>query len=162
MSDTMPNFVAGIHDPHRRRDRLGALGGQRELLPPRFERRLQSQIDDPVPVGGEGAGDATRGHRDRRIHYRDAEEAAPAAHLRGTLRRPRRAAREDDPAQHAHPLGRAVARVGHDRGREPALPAAGDAPAMERVLEPRGTVESRCRLSHWLRCRPAPTSSAAR
>ena len=66
-------------------DGSGAVDAQRELVPSRFEFRFDAGVDHAAAVRVDDVRAAPDLDGDGCIHHRDAEEAAPAAHLLGAL-----------------------------------------------------------------------------
>jgi hypothetical protein len=114
-------------------------------VPTRFEASLDADVDNTASIGLHALLDTTREHGDFDVVDRNAEKAAPAANLGGSLGRGSVSASEHHSAQDPDPTGGSVPCVRHDRRLEPALAAAAFPPIVEGVFDPRRTVQDRGR-----------------
>ncbi len=145
-----------VDDPCRRLDRVCAFDTDANGGPPRREHPFavfgghRGDVDDSVDEAGtvraRFLGTTCRFDDDARGPDGDGQEATPAAHL-GGLWSARVRAGQHDAAHHPDPVRPAVAGVRDDRDLPPAPAQPWLDGAMERILQSRGAMRLRYRLS---------------
>lgn len=130
------------HDERGRLDRVLALDGERERLPPRLELYVHDRVDHASSVGDDVVRRVADLHRDLREAHRNADEAPPAADARRltVFRAPRR--RDDENASDdSHPPWAPVTGEREDGRGATATARSLLAPHVEAVFEAREPVD---------------------
>ena len=127
----------GVDDEDFGRHGLGVVGAQAYLAPSRSQVDGDAHVDDAATFRAHSALDGTDRDRHLDIVNGNAEEAAPAPHLRSPLLGGVAAPGQHHAAEHASPPGSPVSGVGDDRGGESASTTAALTPAVERILDAR-------------------------